>query len=148
MQTGDVTGLGGGGGTSAFAALLRLVILMALFAVPVSAAPEYPRMGPDIFDPAAKGEDLVAAALARARETDRQVLLLFGANWCPWCRRLHAIMSTDHRIRETLAARYILVHIDANTRRDKRRNAALIARYGNPSTMGYGFTWGRFSTRR
>ena len=114
----------------------RILLLLALLAGPASATPEYPRMGPDIFDPRVDGEELVTAALGRARETDRRVLLLFGANWCPWCRRLHAIMSADRRIRATLAARYILVHVDANTRRDQRRNAALIARYDNPLRFG------------
>lgn len=117
---------------------MRRLLILALLAWPVvtGAAPEYPRMGPDLFDPAADGEALVSAAISRTRGEGKHLLLFFGANWCPWCRRLHRVMATDSRIRAHLERHFVVVHVDANTRLDRKRNAAVIARYGNPLRFG------------
>jgi thioredoxin 1 len=114
--------------------------LLFSIVVPGLAAAElaqgYKNMGPDIFDPRAAGEDLIAAALTRAAEHGQRVLVLFGANWCPWTRRLDHLLKTDRRIGEVLQHSYVLVYVDANTRKDKQRNATAIARYGNPVRFG------------
>lgn len=115
-----------------FALLLGLATLPAL----LPAAAEYPRMGPDIFDPQAPAEDLIEAALARAVTEHKRVLLFFGANWCPWCRRLHRVFTTDDSVAALLDRGFVLVNVDANMRRDRKRNAAVIARYGHPLRFG------------
>ncbi len=99
-------------------------------------AQEYPNMGPDIFDPRAPGEGLIAGALARAAGERKRALVLFGANWCPWTRRLDHLLTTDAAIHEVLRREFVVAYIDANTRHDKHRNAGVIARYGNPVRFG------------
>ncbi len=115
-----------------------VVILLWLAAIPrlLAVAPEYPRMGADIFDPKAPAEELIAAALTRAEREHKRVLLFFGANWCPWCRRLHRVFAAHEDIVSLLNQGFVLVHVDANTRRDKKRNASALARYGNPQRSG------------
>ena len=117
---------------------MRLIalFLIGLLAAPLWAGPEYPHMGEDIFDAKADGEKLIADALGKAQREDKRVLLLFGANWCPWCRQLHRIFETDPATVTRLREKYVLVYLDANTRHDKKRNAAVIARYGNPVRLG------------
>lgn len=100
------------------------------------AAAEYRAMGPDIFDPKAKAEDLIEQAVTQATREEKRVLLLFGANWCPWCRRLHAALTKDAAVQARLKEKFILVFVDANTRNDKQRNAAVIAKYGDPLQHG------------
>lgn len=115
---------------------LAIALLVSLGRVVLSASPEYRSMGPDIFDREAPAETLIKAALTRAAKEDRKVLLLFGANWCPWCRRLHAALAGDPVVRARLRGKFVLVFVDANTRNDKHRNAAVIERYGNPLQFG------------
>jgi thiol:disulfide interchange protein len=43
--------------------------------------------------PYLKADDLLDAALARAKSGEKRVFLHFGAPWCVWCRRLEAWMS-------------------------------------------------------
>jgi len=74
----------------------------------------------------------VAQGLTRARSEGKRVVLLFGANWCPWCRRLHHAFADDAGVIAILRGSFVLVYVDANTRNDKKRNADLIARYGDP----------------
>ncbi len=93
-------------------------------------------MGPDIFDPRASADTLIDAALIRAKHEHKTVLLLFGANWCPWCRRLHKVLESQPSVTTRLKKRFVLVFLDANTRNDKQRNAAVIARYDDPLQHG------------
>lgn len=93
-------------------------------------------MGTDIFDIEADGDALVATAVEQARITNRRVLVLLGANWCPYCRRLHHVVETSPAVTEMLRDNLELVHVDVNTRRTKSRNAAVVARLGNPLRFG------------
>lgn len=114
----------------------RLVMLACLLGAPLFAAPEYPRMGPDIFDPKVPAKQLIAQAITRATAEDKRILLLFGTNWCPWCRRLHRVFEEDVRVVARLRQYFVLAYIDANTRHDKARNRTVIEQYGNPLRHG------------
>jgi thioredoxin-related protein len=111
-------------------------VSVLLFCSPLFAASEYRHMGPDIFDPKAKAETLIDEATTQAQREHKRVLLLFGANWCPWCRRLHAALTGDPRITARLREHFVLIFIDANTRNDRTRNKSVIGRYGNPLQYG------------
>lgn len=107
------------------------IVLLAAAAEP-SVAPEYPRQGPDLFDPQANGEILIDLALKQARVSERRVFVFVGANWCPWTRRLHRLMQDSPMFQQTLQRKFVIVYLDANTRHDRRRNAAVLARLGDP----------------
>jgi thiol:disulfide interchange protein len=113
------------------------VVVLSLFsAVRLCADPEYPKMGPDIFDVRADGDSQVAAALSQAKAEHKRVILDFGANWCIWCRRLHSTFETDSSVSRALEKDFIVVMVDVNTRNGTKRNADLVARYGNPIEHG------------
>jgi thiol:disulfide interchange protein len=110
--------------------------LALLTALPAGAAPEYPEMGPDVYDVHADGAAQIAAALARASAERKRVLVVFGANWCIWCHRLHATLENDPDVSRELRDAYVLVDIDVNNRHGVNRNADVDARYGNPTRFG------------
>jgi thiol:disulfide interchange protein len=115
----------------------RAVLLLFTFlAFSLNAAPEYPKMGPDIYDTKADGVAQIAAALAKAADTHKRVLVVFGANWCVWCHRLHGTFERDAAVAAALRANYEVVRIDVNTRHGEKRNADVDARYGNPTKEG------------
>lgn len=115
---------------------ILFLCVLALGASRLATAPEYPSMGPDIYDPKIPAEKLIAAAISQAKSEDRKVLLLFGANWCPWCRRLHKALTQEPAVQARLRQKFVLVFIDANTRNDKQRNAGVIEKYGDPVQYG------------
>ena len=116
---------------------MRSILLLTLLAVvTLRGEPEYPRMGPDIYDTAADGKALVSAALAQAKAEHKHVLVKFGANWCIWCRRLHATLGENPAVQAALAKDYVLVQVDVNHRNGKKRNEALVEQYGNPVRLG------------
>lgn len=113
------------------APLLALGLVLSL-----RAAPEYPDKGPDIYDPKADGAKQIAAALEQARAQGKHVLLDFGANWCPWCRKLHHTFETAPEVRDRLAQDWVVVMIDVNMRHGEKRNYEVNLKYGNPIHQG------------
>jgi len=113
-----------------------LAALAALAAPSLRADPEYPRMGPDIYDVRADGSAQIAAALGRAAAEHKRVIVDFGANWCIWCRRLNSTFESDPAVSIALGRGFVVVMVDVNTRRGVKRNADVIARYGNPTRHG------------
>ena len=116
---------------------MRIVLILALISITsLHAEPEYPRMGPDIYDTAIDGKALISAALAQAKAEHKHVLVKFGANWCIWCRRLHGMLEENPAVHTALTKDYVLVQVDVNHRSGKKRNEALIEQYGNPVRLG------------
>src|ERR1700722_2333512 len=70
-------------------------------------------------------------ALAAAQSNQNDVLLVFGANWCPDCRELDKALSGSSRA--LIAGRFQVVKIDVG-RFDK--NLDVSNQYGNPIRMG------------
>ncbi len=117
-------------------ASLGIALLGVLAAPPPSCASEYPSMGPDVYDVHADGKAQVAAGVARAAAEHKRVLLVFGANWCIWCHRLHATFENNADVSKALRRDFVLVDIDVNTRNGVDRNSDVNARYGNPTEHG------------
>lgn len=117
--------------------LLAVLILLAATATGLAAEPEYPKMGPDIYDRQADGTVQIATALTQAKAEHKRVLLKLGANWCVWCHRLNATFHQDAAVAEALAKDYVVVLIDLNHRDGRKRNDAVNERYGNPARFGF-----------
>ncbi len=117
---------------------MRILITLALFAgtMGFSAEPEYPKMGPDIYDREADGTAQIAAALTQAKAEHKRVLLKLGANWCVWCHRLSDTFHQNQAVAQELADDYVLVLIDVNHRNGKKRNDTVNEKYGNPIQFG------------
>jgi len=87
---------------------------------------------PPIYDESADGSKQIADALALAGKDGKRVLLQFGANWCPWCHKLHALFDSDKDIAALLKRDYVVVLIDVN----KGHNGQTDAKYGKPTKLG------------
>lgn len=115
---------------------LVLALVSLFVAASLCAEPEYPKAGPDIYDTQADGTAQVAEAIRIAKADQKHVLLVFGANWCVWCRRLHELFESNTAVRRELKAHYIVVRIDVNHRDGKKRNDAVNDRFGKPTKNG------------
>ena len=63
-----------------------------------------------VFDPHARSEQELAAAERLAGAEHKNILLDFGANWCPACKELNQLMSDNPEISTLLQKRFIVVH--------------------------------------
>jgi thioredoxin-related protein len=84
---------------------------------------------PEIYDPGADVKAQIAAAVKTAGVENRNIILMFGGNWCPWCHRLHALFLSDNKIKKILAERYILLLVDVGEKPGQPLNRDLVDLY-------------------
>ncbi len=114
--------------TSVSTLLLAVGSAVGLTALRPEAAPRQEKQDPaPVYDEQADASKDIAAALARAKENNRRVLIQWGANWCAWCVKLDRCFKDDGGVRRKLLYEYDLVHVDVG-RFDKSMD--LVAKYG------------------
>ena len=103
----------------------RLLLVAAASACMLANAAPWP------YDEKADAAADVQHAIAAAHSEHKQVLLVFGANWCPDCRALDKALrgSSQHLI----DSRFEVVKIDVG---NFDKNLALAQHYGNPIAKG------------
>lgn len=106
---------------------IRRIILMALLT-----APAWAIAAPLPYNEAADAKAEIEQALATAGSTKRNVLVIFGANWCEDCRALDASLKSPKNA-ELLAKEFVVVKVDVG---NFDRNGAITAQYGNPTKKG------------
>ena len=107
---------------------LILAAALVLLAAILPAAPQG-KNGPDIYDPGADVKAQIAAAVKTAGVENKNIILMFGGNWCPWCHRLHELFQADAPIKKMLAARYILLLVDVGEKPAQPLNRDLVDLY-------------------
>ena len=121
---------------------------MALLAASLSLAacattPAEPSFHPEarLYDASRPAMADVDAALARAAETDRKVLLVMGANWCHDSRAFAGWMEQP-RFQALVAEHYELVYVNVGMPQtadghnlDVARRFGLEAIYGTPTVL-------------
>lgn len=85
-----------------------------------------------LYDPGLDAPAAIKAALAQAKVDGKNVLLDFGADWCPDCHVLDSYFE-DPRAKAILEDSYHVVHIDVGYF-DKNLESA--AKYGNVIAVG------------
>ena len=106
---------------------IRRLLSMALLT-----APAWAIAAPLPYNEAADAKAEIEQALATAGSTKRNVLVIFGANWCEDCRALDASLKSQKNA-ELLAKEFVVVKVDVG---NFDRNGALTTQYGNPTKKG------------
>lgn len=76
------------------------------------------------------GHAPIARAVAASRRDHRTVVVMFGGNWCIWCRRLDYSLTHDPVLAPLVRASFRFVHVDS------RANHALDEEMGHPTSHG------------
>ena len=100
--------------------MLNQVALLFLLLPFASAAPQP-------YDERADARVELGRTLECARAAQKPVLVMFGANWCPWCRELDRVLTKDKSL-ATLADE-VFERLNVNIG-DYDRNLDLAAQYG------------------
>jgi thioredoxin-related protein len=107
---------------------LAVVAVLACLAA-VLPAQNPGKYGPDIYDPGADVKAQIAAAVKTAGVENKNILLMFGGNWCPWCHRLHALFGADEQVKKFLAEHYIVLLVDIGEKSGQPLNRDLVDLY-------------------
>jgi thioredoxin-related protein len=90
--------------------------------------PSYSRIYDDTSDPF---EDAVAA-IKLADETNRNVLIEIGGNWCSWCHKMDAFLEKNPNVFKALHSKFVLLKINVS---DSNENEAFMKSL--PPVLGY-----------
>lgn len=100
-----------------------LLLGALMFAQPVNAGQAYDETANAVVD--------LKQARETARSTGRQVLVVFGANWCPYCRSLAKALDAEagRRLQED----FVVVKVDVG---QFDKNMDLVEAYDDPLREG------------
>ena len=87
---------------------------------------------PKPYDESADANLALQSAFASARTTQKPLLVIFGANWCPDCRALDQAMQNEP-LASLVSDHFIPVKIDVG---NFNRNMDISDRYGNITKRG------------
>lgn len=76
------------------------------------------------------------AAMVKAEKENKNVLIQFGGNWCPWCLGFHALVSGVPRVDSLMKENYVYLLLNVPHEKDKRDNT-LFQEFGFPNRFGY-----------
>ena len=75
----------------------------------------------------------IDSAILKAKKNGKNVLLLFGANWCPWSCRLYTLFRNNDEVKKILNENFELVLVDLGHR---DRNMDIDEKYDYPNELG------------
>jgi len=81
-----------------------------------------------LYESNANGQQRLDRALEEAKAAEKRVLVVWGANWCVWCHKLHAFFENNAEVREILRAGYVVVTIDSDYNKPLMRKLGVEAR--------------------
>ena len=106
-------------------ALLMSIFLNTL--APTSAHADVP-----VYDESADAPTQVAQALAKAKSDNKQLMIVFGANWCGDCKMLDGEFKKP-ALKALLDANYVIVKVDVNR---FNKNLDVVRPYGEVIKKG------------
>jgi len=109
-----------------------LAALLVAAALPVLAQNAAPAPAWRGYDEQADARAEIDRARASAAAAGRQVLVVFGANWCGDCRVLDTAMKQEP-LKSVIDARFVVVKVDVGR---FNRNVDVAERYGVPLKKG------------
>ena len=119
-------------------AIALLMVLASFFSLANLWAADAKESKPPIYDPGSDVKSQIASAIDKAGSGNKSVLLMFGANWCPWCHRLHELFQADAAIRRYLGDHYLVVMVDIGEKKDEPLNQDVVGKYSVPvKEFGY-----------
>ena len=65
-----------------------------------------------------QADDIMKSAYKQANDESKNVLLIFHASWCSWCKRLDKAMNSDE-LKKIFEDNYVITHLDVLERNEK-----------------------------
>ncbi|HXJ93795.1 MAG TPA: thioredoxin family protein [Terriglobia bacterium] len=109
-----------------------LKIASSACAVSIAFAAAVLAAGSLVYNETADAHQQIAAAVAQASRSGKNIVLDFGANWCLDCHVLDAQMSSPG-LAQLVERNYVVVHVDVGL---YSKNLDLAQKYGIPLRKG------------
>jgi thiol:disulfide interchange protein len=87
-----------------------------------------------LYTPGENAEQKIANAIKKAKKEGKHVFIQVGGNWCIWCARFNAFVTSDKKIDSIMKADYVFYAMN-HTEDDP--NKKLLAKYSYPQRFGF-----------
>ena len=87
-----------------------------------------------LYNPKADVKKDVAAALIKAKNEGKHILLQIGGNWCSWCYRYEGFVKADTALNRITRENYIVYHLNYSP---ENKNLAFLKTLGFPQRFGF-----------
>lgn len=87
-----------------------------------------------VYDPQAYAAADVQNAINKAAKENKNVLVMLGGNWCPWCIKLNKYIQADAEIDSLVNADYVWIKVNYSK---ENKNPELLKEWGNPQRFGF-----------
>lgn len=87
-----------------------------------------------VYDPQADAATDVRNAIDKAAKENKNVLVMLGGNWCPWCIKLNKYIHADTEIDSLVNADYVWIKVNYSK---ENKNPDLLKEWGNPQRFGF-----------
>jgi len=110
--------------------ILLTSVFMAIpaFAINADELPKYSKVYDEKSDPFKDAN----AAIKLAGETQRNVLIEIGGNWCGWCKKMDAFLAKNPEVYQKLHNEFVLLKVSVS---DSNENEAFMKSL--PPVLGY-----------
>jgi len=87
-----------------------------------------------LYNPGANAERDLAAAVKKAKATNKNVFIMAGGNWCKWCHEFNRFSQAEKQVDSILNEDFVFYHLNYSP---ENKNPAIFARYGYPQRFGF-----------
>ena len=87
-----------------------------------------------LYHPEENAKEQIKAAVEKAKESNKHVMIQIGGNWCIWCARFDDFVKTDKSLDSLLQANYVVYHLNYSK---ENKNADLLKKYEFPQRFGF-----------
>jgi len=87
-----------------------------------------------VYNPQADAKHDLDSAITLAKQTNRNVFVQIGGNWCPWCILMHNFYTTDNQIDSMLNIDYVPVLVNYSR---ENKNKDIMESFKFPQRFGF-----------
>ena len=111
-----------------FVLMVTFLLVVKVYAEPQLKLPVYSTSYDDKRDPFTDAKD----AIKLAKNSQRNVLIEIGGNWCSWCKKMDAFLERNPEVYQALHTKFVLLKINVS---DSNENEAFMSAL--PPVLGY-----------
>lgn len=104
-----------------------LLVILAIFNLE-------PMAQVNIYNPNANAKEDIQKAISDAKESNKNVLIQIGGNWCPWCVRLHKLFESNDTIKSIINDNYVWILVNYSK---ENKNLDIMKALSNPQRFGF-----------
>ncbi|PWS27649.1 thioredoxin family protein [Pedobacter yonginense] len=87
-----------------------------------------------IYNPQANAKADINAAVSKAAQENKHVLVQVGGNWCSWCIAFHNLVDSTATLKKYINDNFETVLVNYSP---ENKNEAVLADLGNPQRFGF-----------